>query len=150
MALNSVILPIDPQRLFDEYLLHPETYPIWLVGADEIRAIDETWPAPGSRFHHTVGLWPLHLKDYTESVQVDSPHTFRLLVKARPLVRALVTFTVHGTDDESILAVEEHPQFGPADIVLQPLTDPLIHLRNQASLRRLAALIAERHDAASS
>lgn len=148
MALNSAILPIGPQQLFDRYLLHPETYPIWLVGADAIRSVDPGWPAPGTRFHHTVGVWPFHVRDHTESMAVDPPRTFVLSVRATPFVRGEVTFTVHGDADQSILTIEERGLYGRANPVMRPLTDPLIHVRNQASLRRLAHLIDEDRAAA--
>ena len=36
-------------------LVDPTTYPSWLVGAEEIRAVSDDWPAVGSRFNHVVG-----------------------------------------------------------------------------------------------
>ena len=39
-------------------LTDPTTYPSWLIGAADIRSIDRSWPAPGSRFHHRVGVGP--------------------------------------------------------------------------------------------
>ncbi len=33
-------------------------YSGWVVGASRIRAVDEQWPAVGSKIHHSVGSWP--------------------------------------------------------------------------------------------
>ena len=41
-------------------------YPSWVVGASRMRDVEESWPAPGSQLHHSVGLWPLLLDDRTE------------------------------------------------------------------------------------
>ena len=60
------------ERVF-EVVSDPRTYPDWLVGAQEIRSVDEDWPQPGSRFHHRVGLvGPLTIPDSTSSVEVEA------------------------------------------------------------------------------
>ncbi|MFL6157733.1 MAG: SRPBCC family protein, partial [Marmoricola sp.] len=41
-------------------------YPSWVVGAARMRDVDASWPAVGSRLHHSVGNWPLLLDDSTE------------------------------------------------------------------------------------
>ena len=38
-------------------------YPSWVVGASRVRGVDGTWPQPGSRIHHSVGVWPLLIDD---------------------------------------------------------------------------------------
>ena len=50
------------------------SYAMWVVGASRIRAVDTNWPAPGSRIHHSVGVWPVVLSDHTESVSVHDGH----------------------------------------------------------------------------
>ena len=50
----------------------PARYGDWVVGSKRIRAADASWPAPGSRFHHTVGVGPLSLDDHTESLEADA------------------------------------------------------------------------------
>ena len=34
-------------------------YATWVVGASRVRDVDRTWPAEGSRIHHSFGLWPV-------------------------------------------------------------------------------------------
>ena len=41
-------------------------YGMWVVGASRIREVDPNWPQPGSRIHHSVGLWPALINDHTE------------------------------------------------------------------------------------
>ena len=68
----------------------PRTYPQWLVGARQIRAVDDRWPEPGTSFHHTIGWAPLRLRDRTDVVSVDAPHELVL----RPHLSVLGTATV--------------------------------------------------------
>ena len=46
-------IPHPRHRVFAT-LVTPETYPMWLVGAKHIRAVDDGWPAVGTKFHHRV------------------------------------------------------------------------------------------------
>ncbi len=45
-------------------------YPSWVVGASRMRAVDERFPAPGSRLHHSAGVWPAVVSD--ETLVLDS------------------------------------------------------------------------------
>ena len=55
-------------------------YASWVVGASRVRDVDETWPSPGARLHHSVGAWPALLSDSTE-VELAEP-TRRLVLTA--------------------------------------------------------------------
>src|SRR3954468_7397574 len=84
-------------EVFDA-LADPHTYPSWLVGCREIRKVDDGWPAPGSRFHHRVGLvGPLTVNDDTESLEIESPRHLALEVRFRPLGRGRVAFPLPET-----------------------------------------------------
>ena len=62
-------------------LIEPHTYPHWLVGAQEIRDIDDDWPSPGSAFHHRVGLvGPLTVADLTKVIGIEEPRRLSLEV----------------------------------------------------------------------
>src|SRR5258705_6947361 len=41
------------------------TYSQWVVGNGRMRAVDADWPAPGSKIHHTIGVWPVVIDDET-------------------------------------------------------------------------------------
>jgi uncharacterized protein YndB with AHSA1/START domain len=128
-----------------EALIRPETYPEWLVGCREIREVDSAWPAPGSRFHHRVGLiGPLTIPDSTSVVRIEPEHLLSLEVRARPFVRAQATFVL---EDEEVddgqpvtrITLEEKAlaPFTP----LQPVLEPLLLSRNIASLNALVAFL---------
>ena len=55
-----------------------------LSGAKEVRSSEGDWPAKGARFHHTVGIWPLHIRDQTSVMESDRPTSFVLQAKVRP------------------------------------------------------------------
>jgi len=122
-------------------LIDPTTYPEWLIGAQEIRDIDDDWPAVGSRFHHRVGIGPLTLPDNSEVVAVVGGSRLVLRVKARPFIAAVVTFHIVGDGARCVVTMQEEPALRTIGNVVRPLMDPLIHVRNHRSLRRLAALI---------
>lgn len=121
----------------------PHTYPAWLVGNAEVRSVDDEWPRPGSRFHHRVGVWPLTLSDRTTLIEIEPPHLLRLAVRARPLIRAVATFRLIGDGETTVVCLEEEPSIPLIGALVRPLADPLTHLRNHASLRRLAAFVED-------
>ena len=49
------------------------SYPLWVVGAAHMRAVDPTFPGVGSKLHHSVGLWPLLIED-TTAAPLDGAH----------------------------------------------------------------------------
>jgi uncharacterized protein YndB with AHSA1/START domain len=122
-------------------LVDPATYPSWLAGASKMRGIDDDWPRIGSRFHHRVGIGPLTIADNSEVLAIESDRMLRLAVRARPLISAVVTFTLLGQGERCVVSFEEEP--GPRAIgnLIRPLLDPLTHVRNHISLKRLGALV---------
>ncbi|MCU1452594.1 MAG: hypothetical protein JWN46_740 [Acidimicrobiales bacterium] len=125
----------------------PTTYPEWLVGARAIRAIDEGWPRPGTKFHHRVGLvGPITVDDHTESLEVDPPRHLALEARFRPFGRARVEFSLremtpaNGCTRTRIDMTEL--LVGPF-AVANPVAMPAIAARNRASLNALVAYLNE-------
>jgi uncharacterized protein YndB with AHSA1/START domain len=131
---RTIALPIDV--VFDA-VADPGTYPHWLVGARDIRSVDPAWPAPGSTFHHRVGLiGPLKVADSTRSLAVDPPHLLALEVRARPFGRGRATFRLRARDGEATeVEVDEEP-LGLLSWAT-PVLDPLTAHRNRVSLSHL-------------
>jgi Polyketide cyclase / dehydrase and lipid transport len=126
-------------------LIDPETYPRWLGGARAIRSVDPTWPKPGSKFHHVVGFGPLRLADSSEVLEIDeSAMMLRLEVRARPLIAAVATFRVIGTNSRCVITLQEEPALRTIGNLVRPVMDPATHVRNHRSLRRLAHVIEQR------
>ena len=92
MAFTSREVAASPGEVF-AVLTTPDTYPRWLVGTETaIRSVDDTWPRPGSRFHHVVAFGPFRIADHTEVLEVDNGAMLRLSVRARPFISAVATF----------------------------------------------------------
>ena len=135
-------MPVPPAAVWDA-LADAGTYGDWVVGSRRIRAADPAWPAPGARFHHTVGLGPLSLDDHTESLEADPPSLLRLRAKARPLGTAQVTLELTPSQGGTFVRMTENPDGLSAVLGINPLVHLLTMARNAESLRRLER-IAER------
>jgi len=125
-------------------LIDPETYPRWLIGTKRIREVDDGWPRPGSRFHHVVGIGPFQIRDHSIALDLEHGTMLRLKVNARPPVSAIATFRVIGNDTRCVVTLEEEPALRLIGNLVRPVLDPMTHVRNHRSLRRLATLIESR------
>jgi uncharacterized protein YndB with AHSA1/START domain len=120
------------------------TYASWVVGASTIRDVDEGFPAPGTRIHHSVGAWPLLLHDSTHVLEYEPGRRLRLEARGWPLGQATVEVTVEPDADGSLVTMTEDVSEGPGRLIPQPIRQLGIAPRNRESLRRLAYL-AEGH-----
>jgi uncharacterized protein YndB with AHSA1/START domain len=125
-------------------LTDPRTYPEWLAGASDIRAVDDDWPRPGSKFHHWVGLGPFRVADSTKVLVHEPDRVLRLGVRARPFVSAVATFTLVGDDERCVVSLQEEPAVPIVGTIVRPVMDPVTHVRNHLSLKRLADVAVAR------
>ena len=127
-----------PEVVFD-VLADPRTYPDWLVGAQRIRSVDPSFPAPGAQFEHSVGATEAAtVDDVTEVRAVDRPRRLRLLVHAGAF-HGDVELLVEPRADGSEVRFRERPVGWAA--ALTPVLRTVLHGRNAESLRRLADLV---------
>lgn len=140
MATTRMTLPHPPERVF-AVLADGWRYAEWVVGAKRIRAVDDGWPSPGARFHHSVGLGPLHIDDDTLCEEVDPPGRIVLQARAWPAGKARVTIEVSPVPEGSEVVMREAPIAGPAKTIDSPPLHLLVNLRNRESLRRLKAAV---------
>jgi uncharacterized protein YndB with AHSA1/START domain len=141
--VNVVTRTIDqpPDEVFAA-LTDPETYPHWLVGARDIRSVDPAWPAPGSSFHHRVGLvGPLKVADSSTVVAIEDQRLLDLEVRARPFGRGRATFRLRPGPSPSQTIVELAERPIGALRHLAPLLDRLAGPRNRRSLEQLDDLL---------
>jgi uncharacterized protein YndB with AHSA1/START domain len=115
-------------------------YATWVVGAARVRDVDETFPAPGSRIHHSVGAWPLLLSDSTTVDYVDPPHELRLRASAWPGGEAVVHLTCRAVGSSTEVEMFEQAVRGPGRLMPRPMQDAVLHFRNNEALMRLAFL----------
>lgn len=139
MAHNEIYIGVAPERVF-AVLSEPRSFARWVVGSREIRRADPGWPNVGTAFDHRVGIWRFTLADNSEVVQCEPPRLLKMLVKARPFSLAFVTLNLKASNGGTQLSMDEFAADARSRLFFNSLTDPLVHLRNGASLRRLKAL----------
>ena len=136
MAVTETWVDASPEAVF-EVLADPRSYAHWVVGATRTRAADAAWPRPGTRFHHTQGLFGIGLRDNTEVIASNPPRQLVLEARIRPLAVNKVELRLRPRGSGTRVTMVEYPIGGMAAMVDNPLMDKLIHLRNLESLRRL-------------
>jgi uncharacterized protein YndB with AHSA1/START domain len=147
MSTTKRVMRATPEQVW-EVLADGWLYPLWVVGATRMREVDDTWPAPGSRLHHSVGTWPLTLDDRTEVEDAVPGVRLKLNAHAWPAGRADVIITMHAQGADTEVVIEEYAVSGPGAIVPRVAQDPLLTWRNVESLRRLAFLVERRQQRA--
>lgn len=138
------MLPVDPDAVF-AILDDGWTYAGWVVGTSHIRDVDADWPAVGARIHHSVGAWPLHLKDVTRVVNVEPGRLLELDAGLWPFGTARVRFsTVPQPGGGTYLLMQEEAVAGPASLLPEGVQGPLLRARNRETLARLTAQVTSR------
>ena len=136
-AENEIEIGASPEQVW-AVLADPENFDDWVVGAKDVRDADASWPAVGSKLHHSTGVGPLTVDDQT-SVEVSEPPTRLVLLAQVGAVGSFrVTLELRPTPAGTQLWMHEEPVEGIADHV--PGTDSAIHARNDISLERLKEL----------
>jgi len=118
-------------------------YANWVVGTSRVRDADLSWPAVGSRIHHSFGVWPAMIND--ETVVLEAVPDRRLVLQARgwPFGEARVSLRIDEAGPEACdVSIVEDAVKGPGTLLPRVVRQPLIAVRNRESLRRLI-LVAE-------
>lgn len=139
MSINVRRLRCDPEDVF-RVIADGWLFPAWVVGASRMRDVDERWPAPGSRLHHSFGVWPALIDDVTVVEHLDAPRRVVLRPSGWPLGEACVTIDVKPSGDGCVVRLEERAIAGPGRLVPRPVMDLLLYHRNRETLHRLAYL----------
>jgi uncharacterized protein YndB with AHSA1/START domain len=136
-------MPVAPEAVWD-VLADPSSYAYWVVGSKAIRDADASFPAPGTRFHHTIGVGPLTVRDHTEVLESERPQLMRLRAKGRPLGTAQVTLEMTPQDGGTEVRITENPDGVFTILSLNPALHVFTKLRNAESLMRLEELALRR------
>jgi uncharacterized protein YndB with AHSA1/START domain len=136
-------MPVPPDAVWD-VLANPAGYEYWVVGSKAVRDADAGFPAPGTKFHHTIGFGPLTLRDHTEVLEADPPRMMRLRAKGRPLGSATVTMRLTPEEGGTGVEMVEYPAGPFAVLGVNPLLHVATKLRNARSLMRLEDLARRR------
>jgi hypothetical protein len=127
-------------------LMDPMAYSDWVVGAKKIRGADDSWPAPGARFHHTVGVGPASLDDSSKILAIDAPDRLVLEVRVRPAGIAVVELLLEGGHEAGTTRITMNEAIRDPWWLRRvgPLLGPGLHARNSLSLWRLRRLVDAR------
>jgi uncharacterized protein YndB with AHSA1/START domain len=139
-------MPVPPAAVWD-VLADAGNYGYWVVGSKVIRDADPEWPAPGSKFHHTIGAGPFKISDHTVSLEAERPHRLKMRAKGRPVGTASVTMTMSAKDGGTVVRMEEQPDGVYSLLALNPLLHVLTLARNAESLMRLEELALRKAEA---
>ncbi|MCR6483790.1 SRPBCC family protein [Amycolatopsis sp. OK19-0408] len=145
MTEVSRVIDVPPDAVF-EVLADGWLYAGWVVGSSHIRDVDLAWPDVGSRIHHSVGPWPVHVQDETVVTAVERGLSLSLEARGWPLGAAAVGITLvpHG-ESGTLVRMTEHIVRGPGKVLPAPLQALLVKPRNTESLARLADLATGKH-----
>ena len=140
MTEVSRVIDVPPDAVFD-VLADGWLYAGWVVGSSHIRDVDPDWPAVGTRIHHSVGPWPVHIQDETVVTAVEPGLSLSLEARGWPLGAAAVGLTLvpHG-EGRTLVRMTEHIVRGPGRLLPAPVQALLVKPRNTESLARLADL----------
>ena len=143
MSTTSRPIAATPEQVW-EVLSDGWLYPLFVVGAARMRAVDDSWPAVGSRLHHSVGSWPLLIDDTTEVLEIEEGRRLLLLARGWPAGQAHVDISLEPSGDSTVVTMTEDATAGPGLLIPKPLRDPQLHVRNVEALRRLAFVVEGR------
>ena len=136
-------MPVPPDAVW-EALADPSGYEYWVVGSKVIRDAEPGFPAPGTKFHHTIGFGPFTLNDHTEVLEAERPGLLKLRAKGRPLGTASVTLRMTPENGGTTVEMVERLDGPYAIFNVNPLLHVVTKVRNAESLMRLEELALRR------
>ena len=139
MSEASTTMTASPEAIF-EVLADPTTYGHWVVGSQRIRWSESSWPEPGSRFGHQVGLGPLRLQDTTHVLECVPQRRLVLRTKAWPLGETVVELRLRPLADGTEVVMRQTPTRGLLRAMNNRVFERLNAWRDRECLRRIEQL----------
>ena len=144
MATTDITIDAPAHAVY-ESLLDAWTYEVWVGGAKTIRDVDPAWPAPGSRFHHSIGAGPLSTRDETRMIRHAKDQLVELEVHLWPIGEGIVRLELADLGDRTHVTMSEDFVSGPAAWANNTVQQLMIRLRNDVSLDKLKTVVEQRH-----
>ena len=119
-------------------------YSGWVVGTSHMQAVEEAWPAVGSRLFHATGIWPAALADETSVDEVTTNERLVMTARGRPFGEARIEILLIADGAGTRVTLTETPISGPGSWLHNRLADLILQRRNEESLARLAAMAERR------
>jgi uncharacterized protein YndB with AHSA1/START domain len=136
-----------PRQRVWEVMADGWSYSQWVVGNSRMRAVDNDWPAPGSRILHSIGVWPAVIDDETVVLSCTPQEELVLLAKLGPLGAARITLRLSDIPEGCRVEMAEVAAEGPMRFIPDRLQLTGIWPRNRECAWRLANLAEERDPA---
>ena len=144
MKKVSRTVPIPADEIFG-VLADGWSYAGWVVGASHIRAVDDDWPAPGSRIHHSVGPWPAAVADVTVVREIRWGSLLELQARLWPIGEATVRLELETMGPgRTLIQMSEQLTRGPFRLLPSAVQGVLLVPRNVESVNRLCAMASGR------
>jgi uncharacterized protein YndB with AHSA1/START domain len=143
VSVNETRIEATPEQVWD-VLADGWLYPLWVVGATRMRAVDDGWPRVGSRLHHSAGVWPAVINDETVVLSAEPMRAIELRAKGWPMGEADVRIELEPDGEHTRVRIEEDAVNGPGRLMPGVLREPLLKWRNTETLRRLAFVVEGR------
>ena len=144
MPTTEIDINAPASAVYDS-LIDAWTYEVWVKGAKNIRAVDAAWPAPGSCFHHSVGVGPLMTRDQTRLLRSEPDRLVELNIQLWPLGEGIVRLELAETGGRTRVTMHEEFTQGPAAWADNALQQVAMKLRNDWSLDKLRDVVEQRH-----
>ncbi|HWJ83062.1 MAG TPA: SRPBCC family protein [Nocardioides sp.] len=138
------VVHATPEQVWD-VLADGWLYPLFVVGASRMRDVDDSWPSPSARLHHSVGCWPALVDDTTSVLECEPPKRLKLRARVWPAGAAEVTFELVEHPDGTEVTILEDASHGPARFIPGFVRVPMLDWRNSETLRRFAYVAERRH-----
>jgi uncharacterized protein YndB with AHSA1/START domain len=143
MATVEAYIDAAPSEVY-AVLANGWYYSGWVVGTSHMRAVEEAWPAVGSRLFHASGVWPAVLADETSVDEAVRNERLVMTARVRPFGEARIEIDVAVEGDGTRVTLTETPIDGPAAWLHNRLADLILRRRNVESLARLGAMSERR------
>lgn len=144
MAIVNVLVRRSPEQVW-EVLADGFAYSQWVVGTQQIRSVDEGWPAVGTSIHYTLGLGPVSFRGRTTSRVMEEGHKLGLEADASWLGTARIMIELLPWGEDTVVLLDEHPLRGPGYRLHNTFSDALLLLRGRPMVQHLARLVESRY-----
>ena len=143
MSVNERVIKAAPQAVWD-VLSDGWLYPIWVVGATRMRAVEDSWPEVGAKIHHSAGVWPVVVDDNTEVLAAEPLRRLELRARGWPMGEAKVVIDLEDIGGSTRVTITEDAVAGPGTLVPGFVRQPMLKVRNVETLKRLAYVVEGR------
>src|ERR1700728_1485809 len=108
MATVTAYIGVPPEKVF-AVLADGWYYSGWVVGTSHMQAVEDEWPAAGSRLFHVSGVWPVALADETSVEEVTPNERLVMTARGRPFGEARIEVSLSPDGDGTKVTLAETP-----------------------------------------